>query len=91
MTNGQNYDGAEESIRQLITIGKKIYRFYKGPEIPKDPHEAIALLKKLQNDEKVSKDGEEARRKIREIYKKRDREARLARRAKIKKLFGKKS
>lgn len=87
MTNGENYDGAEESIKQLIKLGKVAYKAFRGPQIPKDPREVIALEKKVREEEHLRLKAERSKDNIKKIWKDRDREARLKRRAKLKRIL----
>lgn len=88
MTNGENYDGAIESAKQLIKLGKTVKNFYFGKSIPKDPHEVIALAKKVRKEQEIKKEADQAREYIKKTWKDEDRQARLRRRAKLKKILG---
>lgn len=87
ITNGENYDGAEESIRQLIHLSKKAYKAFKGPEIPKDPEEILKLAEQVARQDKIRYDAQKAEQYIKSTWKKWDREARLKRRAKLKRIL----
>lgn len=87
MTNGENYDGAIESAKQLIKLGRKVYHFYAGPKMPSDPKEILKLRDQVREEEHLRIKAEKAKEDIKRIWKERDREARLKRRAKIKKIL----
>ena len=91
MTNGNDYSGAIESAKQLKKLLGKAYRFYVGEQIPKDPHEILALAEKVRKDEELRGKADEAREYIKKTWKERKRRERMERRAKLKRLFGKKS
>lgn len=88
MTNGNDYQGAIDSAKQLVSLGKKVYKFYRGETMPSDPKEIIELAKKVKEEEKLLDQAEEAKEYIKRTWKERNQKARAARRAKLKKLFG---
>jgi len=87
MTDGNDYQGAIDSAKQLVKLGKKVYNFYAGPKIPKDPKEIIQLAKQVQEEEKLLEEAEKAKEYIKTTWKARDQKARAARRAKLKRIF----
>lgn len=90
MTNGNDYSGAIESAKQLKKLIGKVYRFYAGPKIPKDPQAVIDFARNLKKQEALKDEAELAREYIKKTLKERNQKERAARRAKIKRLFGKK-
>lgn len=87
MTNGNDYQGAIDSAKQLVKLGRKLYNFYAGPQIPKDPEKIIEMAKNLEKEEKIIDEAEKAKEYIKKTLKERDQKARAARRAKLKKLL----
>ena len=81
------YQGLIDSAKQLHKLSKKVVEYYRGPQIPKDPKEIIALAKKVKEEEKLLDEAEKAREFIKNTWKERDRKARAKRRAKIKKIL----
>lgn len=90
MTKPNDYEGAIIAAKQLKKLMGKAYRFYIGDQIPKDPQAIIDLAKQVKKDEALRKDAEIAKEYIIRTWKARKHEARMKRRAKLKKLFGRK-
>lgn len=86
--NKNDYQGAIDSAKQLVTLGKKVYKFYRGETIPSDPQAIIDLAKKVEKEEKLLDEAEKAKAYIKKTWRERNQKARAARRAKLKKLFG---
>ena len=82
-----DYQGAIDSAKQLVTLGKKVYKFYRGETIPNDPKEIIELAKKVKEEEKLLGEAEKAKAYIKKTWKERDQKIRAARRAKLKKIL----
>lgn len=90
MTNGSDYEGAIIAAKQLKKLMGKAYRFYVGEQIPKDPQAIIDLAKKVKKDEALRKEAKVAKEYIKKTWKERKHQERMERRAKLKRLFGKK-
>lgn len=90
MTNGNDYSGAIESAKQLHTLGKRLYNFYVGEKLPKDPQALIDLAKKVKKEEALRQEAKIAKEYIETTLKNRKKEEKMERRAKLKRLFGKK-
>ena len=90
MTNGSDYSGAITSAKQMYRLMKKAYGFYAGQQLPKDPDELIKFAEKLKKQEALRERGETAKAYITKTLRERKDRERSERRARIKKLFGKK-
>lgn len=87
MSNGNDYQGAIDSAKQLARLGKRVYNFYVGPKIPKDPEEIIRLAEQVKKEEELFDKAEKAKEYIKKTWQERDQKARAARRAKLRKIF----
>ena len=90
MTNGNDYEGAIIAAKQLKKLLGKAYKFYVGERLPKDPEELIKFAKELRKKEALLDEADEAREYIKKTLKARSDKEKAERRAKLKKLFGKK-
>lgn len=90
MSKSNDYEGAIIAAKQLKKLMGKAYRFYVGEQIPNDPQAIIDLAKRVKRDEALRKEAKIAKEYIKKTWKERKHQERMERRAKLKKLFGRK-
>lgn len=90
MTNGNDYEGAIIAAKQLKKLLGKAYKFYVGEQLPKDPEELIKFAKELKKKEALQDEADLAKEYIKRTLKARSDKERAERRARVKRIFGKK-
>jgi hypothetical protein len=90
LTKSNDYEGAIIAAKQLKKLMGKAYRFYVGERLPKDPEELIKFAKELRKKEALLDEADIAREYIKKTLKARSDKKKAERRAKLKRLFGKK-
>lgn len=90
MTTPNDYEGAIIAAKQLKKLLGKAYKFYVGERLPKDPEELIRFAENLKKKEALQDKADEAKAYIKKTLKARSDKEKAERRAKIKRIFGKK-
>jgi hypothetical protein len=89
LSKGNDYEGAIVAAKQLKKLVGKAYRFYVGERLPTDPEEIIKFAAELKRKEALQDRADEAKEYIKKTMKARSDKERAARRAKIRRIFGK--